>query len=35
MTAKTTLVQMHHKIQTFEHVNKRLVLVTQDGLCIT
>lgn len=32
MTAKTTLVQMHHKIQTFEHVNKRLVLVTQDRL---
>lgn len=32
MTTKTTLVQMHHKIQTFEHVNKRLVLVTQDGL---
>ena len=24
------LVQMHHKIQTFEHVNRRLVLVTQD-----
>ena len=32
MTAKTILVQMHHKIQTFEHVNKRLVLVTQDKL---
>ena len=32
MTAKTILVQMHHKIQTFEHVNKRLVLVTQDRL---
>jgi hypothetical protein len=30
MTAKTTLVQMHHKIQTFEHVSKRLVLVIQD-----
>ena len=23
---------MHHKIQTFEHVNRRLVLVTQDRL---
>lgn len=34
MTAKTTLVQMHHKIQTFEHVNKKLVLVIQDKLLI-
>lgn len=32
MTAKTILVQMHHKIQTFEHVNKKLVLVLQDTL---
>lgn len=32
MTAKTTLVQMLHKIHTFEHVNKKLVLVTQDKL---
>lgn len=32
MTAKTILVQMHHKIQTFEHVNKKLVLVLQDQL---
>ncbi len=32
MTAKTILVQMHHKIETFEHVNKKLVLVTQDRL---
>jgi hypothetical protein len=32
MTAKTILVQMHHKIETFEHVNKKLVLVTQDTL---
>jgi hypothetical protein len=32
MTAKTILVQMHHKIQTFEHVNKKLALVTQDRL---
>ena len=30
MTAKTILVQMHHKIATFEHVHKKLVLVTQD-----
>lgn len=32
MTAKTTLVQMHHKIQTLEHLNKKLVLVIQDNL---
>jgi hypothetical protein len=32
MTAKTILVQMHHKIQTFEHVNKKLALVAQDKL---
>jgi hypothetical protein len=32
MTAKTTLVQLHHKIQTFEHINKHLVLVLQDSL---
>lgn len=32
MTAKTILMQMHHKIQTFEHVNKKLALVTQDKL---
>ena len=32
MTAKTILVQVHHKIQTFEHVNKKLVLVIQDML---
>ncbi|MBF0263415.1 MAG: hypothetical protein HQL97_16440, partial [Magnetococcales bacterium] len=30
MTAKTILVQMHHKVQTFEHINKKLVLVIQD-----
>lgn len=30
MSAKTILVQMHHKIQTFEHLNKHLVLVIQD-----
>ena len=32
MTAKTILVQMHHKVTTFEHVNKKLVLVVQDKL---
>lgn len=32
MTAKTILVQMHHKIRTFEHVRKTLVLVVQDAL---
>jgi hypothetical protein len=32
MTAKTILVQMHHKIETFEHVNKKLVLIIQDKL---
>ena len=30
MTAKTTLIQLHHKIQTFENMSKRLVLVIQD-----
>lgn len=32
MTAKTTLVQIHHKIQTFEHFNKHLALIIQDQL---
>jgi hypothetical protein len=32
MTAKTTLVQLHHKIETFEGLGKHLVLVLQDGL---
>lgn len=32
MTAKTILVQMNHKIGTFEHLSKRLVLVLQDSL---
>jgi len=32
MTAKTTLVQLHHKIETFEHIGKHLVLVAQDCL---
>lgn len=30
MSAKTILVQMHHKTQTFQHLNKHLVLVIQD-----
>jgi len=30
MTAKTILVQMHHKIETFENLNKHFVLVVQD-----
>jgi hypothetical protein len=32
MTAKTTLVQMHHKIETFQGISKHLVLVLQDVL---
>ena len=32
MTAKTILVQLHHKVDTFEHLNKHLVLVFQDAL---
>ncbi len=32
MTAKTILVQMHHKAQTFEAINKHLVLVVQEPL---
>jgi len=32
MTAKTILVQLHHKVETFEHISKHLVLVTQDHL---
>ena len=32
MTAKTILVQMHHKVQTFEHLHKKLALVIQDRL---
>jgi hypothetical protein len=32
MTAKTTLVQLHHKVETFEGLGKHLVLVLQDGL---
>jgi hypothetical protein len=32
MTAKTILVQLNHKIATFEHLSKRLVLVLQPTL---
>ena len=32
MTAKTTLVQLHHKVATFEAVGRRLVLVLQQDL---
>jgi hypothetical protein len=32
MTAKTVLMQLHHKAGTFEHLGKRLVVVLQDGL---
>ena len=32
MTAKTILVQLHHKIQTFEHLSKHLALVVQNHL---
>ena len=32
MTAKTILVQLHHKIDTFEAINKHIVLVVQDHL---
>jgi hypothetical protein len=32
MSAKTILVQLNHKIRTFEHLSKRLVLVLQDRL---
>ncbi|MYD39778.1 MAG: hypothetical protein F4W97_13350 [Chloroflexi bacterium] len=32
MTAKTILVQLHHKIETFESLAKHLVLVHQDAL---
>lgn len=32
MTAKTILIQLHHKIGTFQHLNKHLVLIVQDSL---
>jgi hypothetical protein len=34
MTAKTTLVQLHHKVETFESINKHLVLILQDHLLV-
>ncbi len=30
MTAKTILIQLHHKVETFQELNKHLVLVIQD-----
>jgi len=32
MTAKTILMQLHHKVETLEHLGKRLVLIVQDHL---
>lgn len=32
MTAKTILIQLHHKVRTFEAISKHLVLVIQDFL---
>jgi hypothetical protein len=32
MTAKTILIQLHHKVATFEHLSKHLVLAVQDSL---
>ena len=32
MTAKTILMQLHHKIGTFESLGKHIVLVMQDAL---
>jgi hypothetical protein len=32
MTAKTILIQLHHKVETLEHISKHLVLVIQDHL---
>ena len=32
MTAKTILVQLHHKVDTFENLNRKLVLVLQQPL---
>ena len=31
MTAKTILIQLHHKVETFEGINKHLILVIQDS----
>lgn len=32
MTAKTSLIQLHHKIDTFQHLNRHLGLIIQDSL---
>lgn len=32
MTAKTILMQLHHKVETFEDINKHLVLAVQNYL---
>ena len=32
MTLKTILIQMHHKSETFEHLNKHLILIIQEPL---
>lgn len=32
MTAKTILVQLHHKVETLEHLSKHIVVVVQDYL---
>lgn len=32
MTLKTILIQMHHKSETFEHLNKHLILIIQNPL---
>lgn len=32
MTAKTILVQLHHKVETFQHLGKHVVLASQDCL---
>lgn len=34
MTAKTILVQLHHKVETLEHIHKHFVLVIQDSLLV-
>jgi hypothetical protein len=31
MTAKTILMQLHHKVTTFEHLNKHMVVTIQDS----
>jgi hypothetical protein len=32
MTAKTSLMQLHHKVETFESIGKHIVLAAQDQL---